>query len=77
MVNIIWTPKDTPTERHIVVRAHQLGEPKADKGYFYVSDEKDWGGSGPFDWRLDEAIDRAKRAAQEKGLRIVIVLRSA
>lgn len=43
---------------------------------FYISDEKDWGGSGPFGWPLVEAIERAKRAAQEKGLRSVVVIRS-
>lgn len=75
MVNVIWTPKEIPSERHIVVHAHKDGAPSIDKGYFFVSDENDWGGSGPFDMRLDEVIERAKRAALEKGLRSVIVIR--
>lgn len=75
MVDVIWTPETMPGERHIVVRVHQQGQPSADKGYFFVSDEADWGGSGPFDMRLDEAIERAKRVAQEKGLTRVVVIR--
>jgi hypothetical protein len=55
--------------------AGRAGTPAADKGYFVASDELDWGGSGPFDMRLDEVIERATRAAQDKGLRSVIVIR--
>jgi hypothetical protein len=75
MVDVIWAPKEKPTERHIIVHSHQTGTPAADKGYFFVSDELDWGGSGPFDMRLDEVIERARRTAQDKGLRSVIVIR--
>ncbi|MCP3463063.1 hypothetical protein [Bradyrhizobium sp. CCGUVB23] len=73
MVDVIWTPKTMPSERHIVVRVHRAGQPPTDKGYFFVSDETDWGGSGPFDMRLDEVIERATRAAREKGLTRVVV----
>ncbi|MEQ8451607.1 hypothetical protein [Roseivivax sediminis] len=45
-----------------------------DKGYFFVSDEKDWGGSGPFDMRLDETIKRAEQRARELGIETVIVI---
>jgi hypothetical protein len=75
MVDVIWAPKEMPTERHIIVHSHQTGTPAADKGYFFVSDEPNWGGSGPFDMRLDEVIERAKRTAQDKGLRSVVVIR--
>jgi hypothetical protein len=75
MVDIVWAPKEMPVERHIVVLVHREGMPAADKGYFFVSNEPDWGGSGPFDMRLEEVIERAKCAAQDKGLRNVIVIR--
>lgn len=74
MVSILWTEKSTPSERHIVVHVHQDGLPKIDKGYFFVSDEKDWGGSGPFDMRLEETIKRAEQRAGELGIETVIVI---
>lgn len=75
MVELIWSPKEMPTDRHVVVHVHQIGLPTADKGYFFISDEADWGGSGPFDMRIDEAIERAKRIAEERGIRSVIIVR--
>lgn len=43
MVTVIWAPPDMPDERHIVVRVHRDGVPgTSDKGYFHISDEKDW-----------------------------------
>lgn len=48
--------------------------PRMDKGYFFVSDEKDWGGSGPFDMRLDETIKRAEQRAGELGIETAIVI---
>lgn len=75
MVDVVWTPKEMPSERHIVVHVHRDGMPPADKGYFFVSDESDWGGSGPFDMLLDEVIDRATRAALDKSLRSVVIIR--
>ena len=77
MIDVIWAPKKIPTERHIVVHVHRLGTPAEDKGYFFVSDEPDFGGSGPFDIRLEETIERAKRAAQDKGLRSVVIVRKS
>jgi len=53
-----------------------MGQPPIDKGYFFVSDENDWKGGGPFDMRLDEVIERAKSVAQEKGLTQVVVTRA-
>ncbi|WFU79397.1 hypothetical protein QA645_33620 [Bradyrhizobium sp. CIAT3101] len=76
MVDVIWMPATEPSERHIVVRVHRMGQPPMDKGYFFVSDETDWKGSGPFDLRLDEVIERAKSAAREKGLSCVVVTRA-
>lgn len=77
MVSIIWAPKEKPTERHVVVHAHRDGMPATDKGYFFLSDENDWGGAGPFDMRLDEVIERAKRRASEQGLSKVVVVRKS
>ena len=62
-----------PTERHVVVIAHRMGPPSLEKGYFYDSADHDHGGSGPFDWRLDEAVARAKRFAADIGLTQVVV----
>lgn len=76
MVDIIWSPKEMPTDRHVVVHVHQLGTPAVEKGYFFVSDEPDWGGSGPFDMRLEETLQRAERVAQERGIRSVVVRRT-
>ncbi|MCP3392353.1 hypothetical protein NLM27_26750 [Bradyrhizobium sp. CCGB12] len=66
MVDVIWMPTAMPSERHVVVRAHRMGQPPIDKDYFSVSDETDWKGSGPFDMRLDETIERAKSVAQKR-----------
>jgi hypothetical protein len=76
MVSVIWAAKEKPNERHIVLHVHRQGMPAMDKGYFFISDEKDWGGTGPFDMRLEEALERAKNRASELGLLCVYVLRS-
>lgn len=34
-----------------------------EKGYFYISDENNWGGSGPFDKRLEEVLEQAEIGA--------------
>ncbi len=75
MVDVIYaSPGATaPSERHVVVVAHRIGLPLADKGYFYDSDESDDGGAGPFDWKLTEAIERAMRFASDRGLNKVVV----
>ncbi len=75
MVSVIWAPAEKPTERHVVVYTHRDGMPAADKGYFFLSDESDWGGAGPFDMRLDEVIERAKQKASDHGLQKVVVVR--
>jgi hypothetical protein len=61
-----------PTERHVAVIVHRdnFG---AEKGYFYDSAESDFGGSGPFDWRVSEAIERAERFARDEGIPLVVV----
>lgn len=74
MVSILWTETSAPSERHIVVHVHQDGLPRVDKGYFFVSDEKDWGGSGPFDMRLQETIKRAEQRARELDIETVVVI---
>ncbi|WP_319414604.1 hypothetical protein [uncultured Cohaesibacter sp.] len=75
MVNVIWSPDNLPGERHVVVQPH--GQPSGKvKAYFYDSDEGDDGGSGPFDFLLDEALRRAERFAYHKGIRTIIVLKA-
>lgn len=75
MVEVIYAPPGMPMpeERHVVVMVHREGQPIAEKGYFFDSAEGDHGGSGPFDWRLEEAIERAKRFAADRKLTRVIV----
>ncbi len=75
MVAVIWTPNEMPTAAHVVVVAHADGKPSQEKGYFFMSDEDDWGGSGPFDMKLYEVLERAKDAAVDKGLDTVVVTR--
>ncbi len=75
MVTVIWAPPEMPDERHIVVRVHRDGVPgTSEKGYFHVSDEEDWRGSGPFDMLLNEVIKRAKEQAIDRGLSQVVVV---
>ncbi|MVA32555.1 hypothetical protein [Agrobacterium vitis] len=75
MVTVIWAPPEMPDERHIIVRVHRDGVPgTSDKGYFHISDEKDWGGSGPFDMLLNEVIERAKEQAVDRGLSQIVVV---
>lgn len=76
MVAVIWMPEEMPAEAHVVVVAHTAGLPKQEKGYFFISSENDWGGSGPFDMKLDDVLERAKGVAADKGLKIVVVTRS-
>ncbi len=69
MVNIQYLSSDDPVpeERHVAVIVHgDAPLENQDKAYFYDSAEKDFGGSGPFDWRLDEAIDRAKNTLPKR-----------
>lgn len=75
MVKVTYASPDTPepTERHVVLIAHDVGQPRADKGYFFDSAKRDYGGSGPFDFRLDEAIERAKRFAAERQITTVFI----
>jgi hypothetical protein len=76
MISVIWAPMEKPSERHIVLHIHRQGMPVIDKGYFFLSDQKDWGGAGPFDMRLDEALKRAENRASELGLEKIYILRS-
>lgn len=66
MVTVIWAPPDMPDERHIVVRVHRDGVPgTSDKGYFHISDEKDWGRLRS----LRHASERGDRAGEGAGRR--------
>lgn len=74
MPTIYLTPSDPlPTERHIAVVVHRdkIG---GEKGYFYDSADGDDGGSGPFDWRKDEAIHRAEQFGRDRDVLLVVVL---
>ncbi|WP_336810111.1 hypothetical protein [Bosea sp. MMO-172] len=77
MVAVIWAPDEIPPERHLVLRAHRDKISGVQKGYFYPSDEDDWGGSGPFDMLLDEVMERAKLRAADLGLSKIIVVRTS
>lgn len=74
MASIIYlSPKDgIPTERHVAVVVHR-DHGGLEKGYFFDSAEGDSGGSGPFDWRMAEAIERAKRFANDLGIEKVLI----
>ena len=61
-----------PLERHVAVIVHREGG-GTDKAYFYDTAKNDYGGSGPFDWLLNEAIERAKSFARERQLENVVV----
>lgn len=75
MIAVIWTPEEMPVEAHVIVVTHTDGMPNQEKGYFFMSGEDDWGGSGPFDMKLDEVLERAKNAAVDEGFNTVIVTR--
>lgn len=75
MATVIWAPDEIPAERHLVLHAHRDDITGMQKGYFYSSDEKDWGGAGPFDMLLDEVIERAKERAVELGISKIVILR--
>lgn len=61
-----------PAERHVTVVTHidQMG---VEKGYFFDSELGDFGGSGPFDWRREEALGRAERYAQDNRISLIVV----
>ncbi len=61
-----------PEGRHVAVMVHRdhIG---LEKGYFYDSDKGDTGGSGAFDWRMSEAIERAQKYATANGIPLVVV----
>lgn len=61
-----------PAERHVAVMVHRDMSGN-EKGYFFDSAEQDTGGSGSFDWRMDEAISRAVRFAKEENIDLVVV----
>ncbi|WP_311269595.1 hypothetical protein [Sphingobium sp. WCS2017Hpa-17] len=70
---IYLSPKvDIPTERHVTVVVHR-DHGGLEKGYFFDSAEGDSGGSGSFDWLMTEAIERARRFADDAGIEKVIV----
>jgi hypothetical protein len=73
MTTVYLGPNDpNPTERHVTVVIHR-DHVGVEKGYFFDSAEKDLGGSGPFDWRMAEAIEKAERLAADRRIPIVAV----
>ncbi|WP_133121826.1 hypothetical protein [Pleomorphomonas carboxyditropha] len=77
MVDVIYNAKDVPlpVEQHVTVVVHkELVNGRAiDKAYFYDSSKGDYGGSGPFDFLVDEAIERAKRFASDNNITKVVM----
>jgi hypothetical protein len=63
---------ELPVERHVAVVIHRDNR-GAEKGYFYDTADGDSKGSGPFDWNMEEAVERAERFATDKGLALVTV----
>ena len=75
MVNVIWCPTELPSEQHVVVQPY--GQPeKTAKAYFYDSEKDDNGGSGPFDFLLDEALERAEQFAADRNIATVVVMKA-
>ncbi|CAN7571154.1 hypothetical protein [Mesorhizobium sp. LjRoot246] len=60
-----------PEERHVRVVVHR--DAFGEKGYFFDSAEEDYGGSGPFDWRRDEALERAQDFAAMSGIGLLVI----
>lgn len=71
-VRYLHPSEPVPIERHVAVVIHRdhMG---TEKGYFYDTAESDHGGSGPFDWRLSEAIQRAEQFATQQQIHAVVV----
>lgn len=68
------SPNDAfPSERHVVVVIHRDRHTGWEKGYFYDSAKGDFGGSGPFDWLMKEAIERAKCFAATNNIPLVLI----
>lgn len=61
-----------PSERHVAVIVHR-DHTGIEKGYFYDSAKSDFGGSGPFDWHMAEAIERAERFAIDQQISLVVI----
>jgi len=77
LVEVIYQSHEepAPAERHVVVVVHQeiLNGRVKGKAYFYDSEKRDFGGSGPFDFLLDEAMTRAQRFASDNRILKIIV----
>ncbi|TPL78850.1 hypothetical protein FJ941_21390 [Mesorhizobium sp. B2-3-13] len=77
MVKVInlGTEENAPAERHVVVVVHQetLNDRVREKAYFYDSARGDYGGSGPFNFLLDEAMRRAQRFASDNTIAKIVV----
>lgn len=73
-IQLLFNPPVPPAERHVIVlvRRHPT-TPGLENGYFFLSGGEDHGGSGPFDWRMEEASERAQSMARNEGVGIVVV----
>ena len=75
VARVVWTPAELPGERHVVVQPH--GSPATGaKAHLYDSEKGNGGGSGPFDWNLNEAVDRARQFADDRRIGTVVVLKA-
>ncbi|NVN03290.1 MULTISPECIES: hypothetical protein [Asaia] len=74
MTDIIYIGpnENVPPYHHIAVVVHK-DQNGLQKGYFYDSTKRDFGGSGPFDFHMNEAIERAQKYAAELGVATVVV----
>jgi len=74
LAEIVYALPDAPSpdHRHLIVIVHRDRDGR-EKGYFFDSAKGDHGGSGPFDWNKDEAIERAKRFADGEGISLIVV----
>lgn len=77
MVEVIYQSHEepAPVERHVVVVIHQkiLNGRVKEKAFYYDSEKRDCGGSGPFDFLLEEAMTRAQRFASDNRIPKIIV----
>ncbi|TPK82027.1 hypothetical protein [Mesorhizobium sp. B2-4-17] len=74
MANLKYLGADdiAPAEHHVTVVTH-VDHMGMEKGYFFDSERGYYGGSGPFDWRMEEAFARAERYAQDNRISLIVV----
>ena len=77
MVDVMYNAPEVPfpEERHVAVVVHRemVNGRVREKAYFYDSAKGDYGGGGPFNFLMDEALERAKRFASDNNITKVVV----